>query len=821
MSTTADRLKRYNEKRDFAKTAEPQGEAGPARQSRLSFLVQKHAARRLHYDFRLEWDGVLLSWAVTKGPSDDPGEKRLAVRTEDHPLSYADFEGTIPEGEYGGGSVMLWDRGTWEPLHDPDRGLKEGKLHFRLNGERLRGGWALVRMRGKGKRENWLLIKERDETAGDDPDRLTQTFATSVKTGRAMEEIAEGDDPEPSEQDGKRPRFAKPQLATLSDEAPQGDAWWHETKFDGYRCLVALGKGGPRFYTRSGKDWSDAFAGLAPAFRALACQAALIDGEVMARDIQGSAFSSLQAALSEGGPLVFYAFDLLHLDGEDLTGKPLRVRREALERLTSGQGDDGPLRLTDYVTGHGPMVFEAACKEGAEGIVSKRIEAPYRHTRSRDWLKVKCTHRQEFVIGGYAPSDKKGRAFASLYLGEYDGERLVYRGRVGTGFKERDFQRIAKAMTRRKTAPFAAVPKEVAREAVWLRPDLVAEIDYADLTRDGYVRHAAFLGLRADKTAKEVTMGHETAIEDGDEAGGEEARVLGVRISNPGREIYPSAGLTKLDLARYYEAVGERMARIVDHRPLSLVRCPTGLEKACFFQKHPGKGFPGKVPRIDIEESDGKTGEYLYVTRPEMLVTAVQMGALEFHIWGARSDRLERPDRLVFDLDPDQGLDWKDVRTAAFAVRDRLADLGLASGALVTGGKGVHVWLPLRRTRTWDTVKLFAKTFAYAMAEAEPERYVAQMSKAKRKGRIFIDWLRNERGSTAIAPYSARARQGAPAARPVTWEELKTLKAASAFTVAGVSDWLADDCPYLAMQEDLQTLTNDTVDALEAFASGT
>ena len=828
--SSAERLKRYNEKRDFERTREPRGAPDRKGGKGLAFLVQKHAARRLHYDFRLEWDGVLLSWAVTRGPSDDPSEKRLAVRTEDHPLAYADFEGTIPAGQYGGGSVMLWDRGTWEPLHDPDAGLKDGKLHFRLQGTRMKGGWALVRLRGQEKRRNWLLIKERDEAAGDEPDRLTERYATSVASGRSMEEIAaeeapnEQDSPEerdspPDEkaapsggrQAGKRPRFRQPQLATLADAAPEGDDWWHETKFDGYRCLVALGKGGPRFHTRSGKDWSRTFAGLAPAFADLRCRAALLDGEVMAREVEGSAFASLQAALGAGGPLVFYAFDLLHLDGEDLAGEPLERRRSRLERLLSGLPEDGMLRLTDRIVGGGPKVFEAACARGAEGIVSKRIDAPYRGGRGRAWLKVKCGHRQEFVIGGYAPSDKKGRAFASLLLGEFQGGRLVYRGRVGTGFRERDFAALAEAMSERRTSPFAAVPKAVARGAVWLRPELVAEIAFADFTGEGYVRHASYQGLRADKEAEEVVMGQERGK-------AERAEVLGVGISHPDREIYPEAGLSKLDLARYYEAVGPRMARIVAGRPLSLLRCPEGLEQACFFQKHPGKGFPESLPRIEIEESDGSRGTYLTLDRPEALVAAVQMGAVEFHVWGARRDRLERPDRLVFDLDPDEGLAWTAVREAAFEVRERLAALGLAAGALVTGGKGVHVWVPLRRTLGWDSLKLFAKTFAYALAERDPQRYTAQMAKAKRKGRIFIDWLRNERGGTAVAPYSARARRGAPAARPVTWKELESLERADAFSLASVERWLAADCPYLARLEELQTVTKDSVAGLERLA---
>ncbi|MDT0682868.1 DNA ligase D [Roseicyclus sp. F158] len=819
MTGDADRLKRYNEKRDFARTSEPKGEAGRSG-ARLKFYVQKHAATRLHWDFRLEWDGALLSWAVTKGPSDDPGEKRLAVRTEDHPLSYGTFEGTIPKKEYGGGTVMLWDRGDWEPLHDPAEGLESGKLHFRLGGERMEGGWALVRMRGKKgeTRENWLLIKEKDDLAGDDGDRLTRDFTTSVKTSRGMDEIAEGRNAPngpgtaapKSAQRGKRPAFEGLQLATLVEEAPEGDDWWHETKFDGYRCLIALGKGGPVFYTRSGKDWSDRFADLEEAAAALPCKSALIDGEVMAARIDGSPFSSLQAALSEGGPLVFHAFDCLAKDGTDLRGKPLTERRAALEALLADEPKTGKIRLTEIITGDGGEVFAAACEEGAEGVISKRTNAPYRAARSKAWVKVKCTKRQEFVIGGLSPSDKAGRPFSSLLLGEFRDRALIYRGRVGTGFKARDFEAIGKAARPRKTSPFEDVPKGMARGAIWVTPDMIAEVDFTELTRDGHIRHGAFLGLRSDKDAAEVRMDHETAEEN--------AVVAGIAITHPGRQLFSGTGITKLDFARYYEMAGERMVEAAGDRPLSLLRCPSGPEEACFFQKHPGKGWPEDMPRVEIEEKDGME-DYLYATRPSHFVASAQMGAIEFHIWGARRDRLDRPDRVVFDLDPDGGLDFADVKHAAFDVKDRLEDLGIAASAMVTGGKGVHVWAPLRRTRSWETVKLFSKTVAHVMQQDAPDRYVATMSKAKRKGKIFIDWLRNERGSTAITPYSVRARPGGPVARPVTWDELDTLGSANAFTLDAAESWWPKTCPYLAAQDALQSITDRTIEALEKMTS--
>jgi bifunctional non-homologous end joining protein LigD len=826
MSAPGDRLADYNARRDFRRTGEPKGRRARRRTSGLRFIVQKHAARRLHYDLRLEWDGVLLSWAVTRGPSPDPGERRLAVRTEDHPLSYADFEGTIPEGEYGAGTVMLWDRGTWTPEGDPAEGLEAGKLSFVLAGKRMRGGWKLVRMRDEGRRENWLLIKARDDAAqAGAPLALTEGEATSVASGRTMEAIGSGkaaaaENPgtgtrkagRAARQNLVRPPFRAVQLATLAEAPPAGDDWLHETKFDGYRALAALGRGGTRFYTRSGHDWTDRFAALEGAFDTLPCGAALIDGEVMAARVSGSAFSSLQAALSEGGPLVFYAFDLISIDGRDLTSAPLRQRRKRLAALLSGIAPDGPIRLSAEVTGHGAEVFARACAQGAEGIVSKRVDAPYRGRRSTAWLKIKCSRRQEFVIGGYRPSDKPGRPFASLLLGLQDGGRLIYRGRVGTGFAEADLERLARTMAPRRTPPFANVPADVAREAVWVRPDLVAEIAFAEFTADGHVRHARFLGLRDDKRAAEVTGEGAAAV---DAAGPGEAKmdctVLGIAISSGDRAVFPDAGCTKCDVARHYGRVGQRMVALAGRRPLSLYRCPGGLDEPCFFQKHGGAMMPDQLSRVAVEEKDGTAEDYLYVTRAEGLVAAAQMGTIEFHVWGARADRMDRPDRLVFDLDPDEGLGWPEVQAAAVDVRDRLAELGLASGAIVTGGKGVHVWLPLRRTRGWETVKLFAKTFAHVLAEGAPDRYVATMAKSRREGRIFIDWLRNEHGATAIAPYSVRARRGAPVAVPVSWAELARLPSAASFGMGDMAKRLARPCPAEALQAKPQALSDAVI----------
>ncbi len=819
MREVHDRLSEYNARRDFSRTKEPAGKRGKIRRAGLRFLVQKHAARRLHYDLRLEWDGVLLSWAVTKRPSADPGEKRLAVRTEDHPLEYGDFEGTIPEKQYGGGVVMLWDEGTWLPDGDPDTGLKDGKLKVVLQGRRMRGRWALVRMRKRGseERENWLLIKERDAFVTDDPDSLTDPEASSIRTGRSMEEIEAGSKvrrkvPESTAaRSVPQPAYRKPQLATLFDHAPDGDDWIHETKFDGYRCLAAIGKGGTRLFTRNGHDWTEKFEALDGAFDTLPCKSALIDGEVVAAQVRASAFSSLQDALSKGAALVFYAFDLLSLDGTSLVDEPQMVRRERLAELTDILPEGGPLRISEYVRGNGPDVFSRACKAGAEGIISKRTDAPYRGSRTKAWRKIKCTRRQEFVIGGLSRSDKAGRPFASLLLGEFGSDGLRYRGRVGTGFGEQDFERIEKAVRHRKTTPFITVPDSIAKSAEWLTPDTVAEVEFTEFTANGNIRHGSFLGLREDKAARDVT------IEQPEEVDMDNIEVGGVKISNPNRRVFGKASFTKLDVARYYEQAGKRLGDIAGHRALSLLRCPAGLDDECFFQKHGHQSMPEALHRIDIEESDGETAEYLYATGTESFVAAAQMGTLEFHIWGSRIDRLDRPDRLVFDLDPDEGLGWDDVRGAATDLRGWLEDLGLQSGVLVTGGKGVHVWLPLRRTRGWDTVKTFAKTLAHVMEAKEPKRFVATMSKAKRKGRIFVDWLRNERGATAISPWSLRARAGAPVAVPVEWDELQGLDSPRSFTLANIGERLERPCPYLTRREDLQTLDNKTVARLQSW----
>ena len=808
-------LDEYRRKRDFDATPEPRADLVDAAGDTLSFVVQKHDATRLHFDFRLEWNGVLLSWAVTKGPSADPSEKRLAVRTEDHPLSYAGFEGTIPAKEYGGGTVMLWDNGWWEPLHDPEDGLAAGKLHFRLHGARLRGGWALVRMRGrKGeKRENWLLIKERDSFAGRSADALVNRHRTSVTTGRAMRAVAQGSDPvTPARHTLPQPRFHKVQLATLRDRPPEGDQWQHEAKFDGYRCMIAVGKEGVRLYSRNGNDWSDRFGALCAPASALKCRSALLDGEVIAGE-GGGDFSALQMALKDGGPLIFYAFDCLAHDGDDLVGQPLTQRRATLEKLFKGLPPRGPLRVSPVIAGQGAAALDEICRAGGEGIVSKRMDAPYRGGRSGGWIKTKCIRRAEFVVAGWSPSDKRGRPFSSLILGSFEGSTAVYRGRVGTGFDEADFKALHAAMKplARKTAPFDEDLPAETKDAHWITPRIVIEVEYTEFTGEGRIRHGVFRGLREDKPPHAVSAQAEAEI-----GTDKEKRIDGVRVTSPGRVVYPDAGITKGDVAQHYAAVADRMLEHVGDRPLSLLRCPDGIPGDCFFQKHAGKGFPDAVKALPIEEKGGGEADYMYVSTPAGLIGAAQMGTLEFHIWGARRDRIERPDRMVFDLDPDEGLGFEQVKAAAQEVRDALSACGLDSAPMVTGGKGVHVVVNLRRTAGWDTVKFFARTFASILADRAPDRFTATMSKSRRTGRIFVDWLRNERGATAVAPYSLRARPGGAVAMPVTWDELRALERPNCFHIADVPDRLTFPCPLRALKA--RAITAATVDALEAWS---
>ena len=878
-------LQKYRTKRDFSATPEPRGKAKGAAGTR--FVIQKHAARRLHYDLRLEVDGTMKSWAVTRGPSLVPGEKRLAVQVEDHPIEYNDFEGTIPKGQYGGGTVMIWDRGRWEPDGDPRAGLKKGHLHFTLHGEKLDGAWHLVRMKQRAgeKQPPWLLIKSDDEAARgpEDPDILEQK-TRSVVTGRTMDEITAGKAPKrrkvaasgrakkatakkpaasktarkkpsakkpaakqavnkkaaapkraaarasaaatktavarpkaPATQ--RRPRaavararsqtappdFVAPCLATLVSKAPGGSGWIHEVKIDGYRMQGRIAGDDIALRTRSGLDWTAKFKPVAEALRALPTRSALIDGEIVVEDERGvSSFSMLQGDLKAGrrDRFRFYVFDLLFLDGRDLRAEPLLARKAALAKLCRKLPADGVVHFSDHFEDDGALVLKHACRMTLEGIVSKRADAPYRSGRNGDWLKAKCSQRQEFIVAGYTPATS-GPGIRSLVVGYRDKGKLIYAGRVGTGFSHADSVSLAKTLKplRAARSPFGAVPPEEARrKAVWVEPQIVIEVEYRGWTGDGLLRHAAFQGVREDKGPREVVR--EEPVDDpatvtkkaSKKAAAKKPAARkstsapapgGVKLTHPDRVYWEDVGVTKQMLADYYVATWDWIAPHIVHRPLSLLRCPDGVTKECFFQKH---ATAGAHKRVRVEKASGE--DVIVIEDLPGLLSLVQMGTIEIHPRGATVDDLERCDRLIFDLDPGDGVGWDAVVAAAREVRERLAALGLESFLKISGGKGLHVVLPIAKT-PWEPAKAFAHDIAKAMAADSPERYVANMAKRLRHGRIFVDYLRNSREATAVAPYSPRARPGAAVATPVRWEELGPQLRPNQYTVLNLGKRLA------------------------------
>ncbi|MGH7047108.1 MAG: DNA ligase D [Stellaceae bacterium] len=852
-------LTEYRRRRDFRRTPEPAGSADAAHAAvhagasgPLSFVIQKHAARRLHYDFRLELDGVLKSWAVPKGPSLDPAEKRLAVHVEDHPLEYGGFEGVIPEGEYGGGSVLLWDRGSWNPADpDPTEAYAKGNLKFTLDGEKLHGKWALVRMGGKAateRRENWLLIKERDAAARPKSgDAVVADQPLSVVSGRGLDEIATDrdrvwgpngeetprsaggsrDHPDPARLAGARrgrmPARLQPQLATATGAAPDGPQWFHEIKHDGYRLIARIDStrpdstrpdsagpdsagpdgGGVRLSTRGGLDWTGKFPALVAALAALPIEAALIDGELVHLEADGTSdFGHLQDAIANGrtDELVFYAFDLLHLDGYDLTGASLEDRKAALAQIIPTHSA-GMLRYSDHQVGQGPEFFRHACGYQLEGIVSKRRDRPYHPGRDDSWLKIKCANRDEFVVIGFTDPAGHREGLGALLLGYYDRHRaLHYAGRVGSGFGDAQLAALRARLDpfARKEAPLAigALPKRVLLKGVhWTQPALVAEVRYAGWTADQVLRHATFIGLREDKNAEEVVRETEPMAASSDRVAAPapahiardgSSEFEGVRLTHAERVLYPGEGITKLDLAHYYAAIGDWALPHLGHRPLSLVRCPNGEGGEQFFQKHAGASVPEAVRRIEI---DGEN--HLALDDLAGLVALVQIGVLEIHPWGSTTDRIETPDRVTFDLDPDIGLPWAQVTAAALEVRDALTGLGLSSFAKTTGGKGLHVVVPLTARLDWEAIKTFSKAVAEQIADQSPQRYTTNQSKRARQGRIYIDYLRNSRGATAIGAYSTRARPGATVATPVFWDEVEAGVRPEGFTVTTIPDRLA------------------------------
>jgi bifunctional non-homologous end joining protein LigD len=819
-------LEDYRRKRNFKKTAEPAGgriRKSPSTEGRI-FVIQKHAARRLHYDFRLELNGVLKSWAVAKGPSYNPQDKRLAVHTEDHPMEYGDFEGIIPKGEYGGGTVLLWDRGRWFPEGDPVQAYAKGRLKFRLDGKKMKGGWALIRMGGKSGEggKNWLLIKERDEFADEDFSVVDEA-PQSVTTGRGLEEIAAEKDKvwrsksdrfDPAElaeaRKGALPDWLEPELATLVEDAPTGDRWLHEIKFDGYRAIARLKTGQVKLLTRRGNDWTKKFNSVAEALKELPVNQALLDGEIVVLKENGaSSFEALQQALSanDDSEMLYYVFDVLHLDGWDLTQAPLERRKELL-RVLVPEDDEGRIRFSEHVEGRGPSFLKQACRLGLEGVVSKRRECPHRSGRVSQWLKAKCLNRQELVIGGFSKGKGARETLGALHVGYYErpgSDRLIYAGKVGTGFTDALLSDLSKRLKKltRKASPFVNPPR--VRDATWVEPELVAEVEFTEWTRDGVLRHPSFKGLRLDRVASEVvrevpqTMAHaktngsgqktakrkqvksksdnpapahaaKRAVKSAAETSGG-ADLSRFRLTHPDRVLWPEQNLTKQGLAEYYLSIADWMLPHVAGRALTLMRCPDGRGKPCFYQRHPGESMPAGIREVPVAEKNG-TYDSISIDDVEGLIGLVQIGALEIHTWGSRLDRIEQADRIVFDLDPDEGLPWIRVAEAAKIMRERLRELGLESFLKTTGGKGLHVVAPIRRGPDWEEVKAFTKAVVEQMAGETPERFTANMSKKSRKGRIYVDFLRNQRTATFIAPYSTRAKPGAPVSTPISWDEL-------------------------------------------------
>lgn len=821
-----DKLTPYREKRNFARTSEPA--VGGASGGSL-FVVHKHSATRLHYDLRLEMGGVLKSWAVTKGPSLDPKVKRLAVHVEDHPLAYGDFEGTIPKGQYGGGPIIIWDHGTWVPVGDVEAAYEKGELKFRLDGEKLHGGWALVRLKGERNRDgkNWLLIKERDTfVRPDDEGAITDTDPLSVVSGLSVEDLAEEAERQSVRTGHKKARRKKvsaarlkgafkeplpdvprPQLATLAKSPPDGADWLHEIKFDGYRTLCRLEDGTAALFTRNGHDWTDRYRPIAEAFETLNCRDAIIDGEICVQDVTGAtSFSELRDALSEGTAerLTFFAFDLLHINRYSLAKVPLTKRKELLHDLLDPIiGPASAVQYSDHIEGGGPAFFDEASRLGLEGIVSKKKTSTYIPGRSQGWLKTKCVNTEEFTIVGYTESKAAG-GLSALLLAEPQADGLRSVGKVGTGFSAKEAARLLEEFRalRRGDPVFTLKHNYKKSAATWVEPKLIAEVQYQSRTKEGKLRGAAYKGLRFDLAGGTgAPKGH---VADAD--------LADIWVTNPDRRMFGKEGPTKLDLVLYYAQVGAWMLPDLARRPLTLVRCPTGDLEDAFYQRHLSDGMPAEIKPIALrEEGSKKRADFLYIEDAKGLLWLSQFGVIEFHPWGCRVDKPERPDRMVLDLDPDESLAWREVVEGAFEVRDALADLGLTSFVRTTGGKGLHVVVPLERRTTWSAMKDVSHAFVRRLAEAAPKRYTASPSKRDRRGRIFIDYLRNGRGATAVASYSLRARPGAPAATPLGWRELADIEDPLDLNYSSVPQRLAGlhTDPWADVAESPQRITKE------------
>lgn len=780
------KLREYQQKRDFAATPEPSGnETVETPGTSPRFVIQKHAARSLHYDFRLEMDGVLKSWAVPKGPPARAGERRLAVATEDHPLDYSNFEGVIPAGHYGAGQVIIWDTGCWKTDSSARKQYQDGKLSFELYGKRLQGRWTLVRTRGQDTR-HWLLIKRQDDEELPITPPDPSADETSVVSGRSLAQLHDDLGSPPSPPPGTPPRpltFKEPQIPRLTTQIPAGDRWLHEIKLDGYRILAAKSPTGLVLYTRNGKDWTDRFPDLANLLNALPCESCLIDGEVVVYNPDGTTdFQALQNALRDEAQesLHYVAFDLLYLDGHDLAHLALHTRKEQLERLLASGEDDqaGTARLqrSDGVVGNGPDLLEHACTMGLEGLVSKHLDAPYRPGKNSQWVKTKCINTDEFVIGGYTEPKGSRSHLGALLLGYHQNGQLIYSGRVGTGFDQATLASLHDALRQRlsRTHPFDRLPPTQGDRIHWVRPELVAQIRYSAWTRDGLLRHPVFQGLREDKPATQVHR--ETPI--GLSSSDAESVLSAVHLTHPNRVLFDEMQLTKRDLALYYTEIWPWIEPWITRRPLSLLRCPSGAHKACFFQRHPQTTLRAPVRTVTIDGS-----KHVMIDSLEGLLSLVQYGVLEIHPWGAKAEDVDHPDRLTFDLDPGPEVAWSAVIASARLLHNQLLALGLQSFVMLTGGKGIHLVVPLLPHRSWEEIKTFAQGLARSLERSDQEQFTATSTKAKRTGKIFIDYLRNSKSATSIACYSTRARAGAPVATPLRWDELSPRTAPDQYNV--------------------------------------
>ncbi|MDI9817582.1 MULTISPECIES: DNA ligase D [unclassified Legionella] len=782
-------LNLYHQKRNFNNTPEPKGQMHRGKDYR--FIIQKHAASHLHYDFRLELDGVLKSWAVPKGPCLDPKVKRLAVHVEDHPVEYGSFEGIIPKGQYGGGTVMLWDQGKWEPLdEDPGKAYEKGHLRIRLNAEKLNGRWDLIRFKQEDDK-SWFLIKYKDEFAKPLADYdITQEEPDSVLTGQSIEEIAENYDNIWHKKGLKKavgkkvaiskllpsdlkpasfPRRISPQLTTLTDKAPGGPEWLHEIKLDGYRIIASKEGKSIQLMSRTHTDWTENFPNIVNKLKQFPVKRIIFDGEVvLLNKNHQSDFQLLQNAIKseKGQAFIYYIFDLIYYDQYDLRGLTLVERKKILRNLLPD--NDAVLRYSDHIINHGNEVFKKACELALEGIISKNIQSTYQGKRTKSWVKVKCGKRQEFVIGGYLKPRGSRQYFRSLMLGVFNNRgELVYSGNVGTGFTNQTLKEVFKQLqeNRSNENPFHNKLSGV-KDALWVKPKLVAEVEFTEWTAEGKLRHPSFKGLRRDKAVKLIKKEEEMPAEElAKESPGK------IILSNPDKVLYEEDNITKQDLFNYYETISPFILPFIRNRPLTLLRCPNGYED-CFYQKHFNESTRSELCAITIKNKAGEAEKYIYLKEETGLLSLVQMGVLEIHPWGSTVNNIECPDMMTIDLDPAPDVLWKKVVAAAFEIKKYLEEFSLICFVKTTGGKGLHVVIPILPEYNWDEVKHFTQVFVQFLQKRDPHSYTTNMAKTKRKGKIFVDYLRNQRGATAISAYSSRARLHAPVAVPIHWYEL-------------------------------------------------